>query len=189
VEGEDGPFLGERVSEVATCEVTGSVADALRVLGATGAEVVVLVHAGLVVGDIDAEALDGRSDDVGLLDLLRPVPGTVRPSVTVASVVEAGGGQRLVTTSDGHLLGRAEVDPSEHHDHAHDHGDSSIDIDGYEHELAAVMKALQERFGDREVSADEVRSFLRDRLLAEGRSPDEADRFLEQMEGGDADGG
>lgn len=43
--------------------------------------------------------------------------------------------------------------------------------------LEAVF-AVQEHFGDREASDDEVRAFLRDRLIAEGKSPEEAERYL-----------
>lgn len=211
VEGEDGPFLGERLADAPTCDAGGSVADARRALDGAGAggEVLVL-HDGLVVGAVDGPGLDGRDDDEPLLGVMQPVPSTVRPSVTVASVAEAGGGAPVVTTSDGRLLGVAAVDPAdgpdphEGHDHdGHDHDDHgddpdheddpdhdhdpSIDMEQYEQELGAVMQALGERFGDREPSAEEVQDFLRERLLAEGRSPEEADQLLQEL-GGD-DGG
>jgi len=188
VEGDDGPFLIDQVGKTATCDATLTVADARGVLGGTDEEVVLVVHEGLVVGDVDAETLEGKADALSLLQVLRPVPSTVRPSVTVASVAEAGGGDRVVTTSDGRLLGRAKVEGSGHHDHDHDdHGDSSVDMEAYEEELGEVMKALAERFGDREASPDEVHAFLRERLVAEGRSPEEADQFLRQMEGQETD--
>jgi hypothetical protein len=195
VEGDDGPFLGDRVVAVPTLDVTLSVGDARRALDRTGDDVVVLVESGLAVGEVDGEAMEGRDDDVRLLDVLRPVPGTVRPSVTVASVADAGGGRRLVTTSDGHLLGVAVVEAAEHHDHGHhdhdhgghDHGAPSADPDGYEQELTEVLKAVEARFGDRGPDAAELRAFLRDRLVAEGRSVEEADRFLDAMEADEAD--
>ena len=43
--------------------------------------------------------------------------------------------------------------------------------------LQAVF-AVQEHFGDREPSDEEVRAFLRDRLIAEGSTPEEADQAL-----------
>jgi rhodanese-related sulfurtransferase len=43
--------------------------------------------------------------------------------------------------------------------------------------LEAIF-AVQEHFGDREVSDEEVREFLRDRLIAEGKTPEEAERHL-----------
>jgi len=190
VEGDAGPFLGAQVEAVPTCDVSLTVADARRVMDQGHAVEVVLTHAGgLAVGEVDLEALEGRAGDVALLAVLRPVPSTVRPSVTVASVAEAGGGHRLVTTSDGRLLGRATVEAAGHEAEGHEGHDHSapFDTDLYESELTGVMEAIGERFGDREPSPEELRSFLRDRLVAEGRSVEEADRFLDEMEVGDAD--
>ncbi len=184
VEGDDGPFLGGQLTEVATCSVTQHVADARRALDSGGDDEVILVDgAGLAVGQVDRDALEGRADDAPLLDVLQPVPSTVRPSVTVASVAEAGGGDRLVTTSDGRLLGRAHVETGDHNhdDHDHDHGEP-LDVEGFEAEMTQVMQALAEEFGDREPSADEVRTFLRSRLLAEGRSEEEADQLLDSLD-------
>ncbi len=191
-EGDDGPFLGAQVEAVPTCDVALRVADARREMDLSGADVVVLVHAGgLAVGEVDRAALDGHADDVLLLEVLRPVPSTVRPSVTVASLAEGGGGQRLVTTSDGRLLGRTTVEAVDH-DHGHDHEDHDddappLDMKRYEAELTEVMKAIKDRFGDREPPADELRAFLRDRLVAEGRNGEEADRFLDEMGIGETD--
>ena len=186
VEGKDGPFLGGQLSEVATCDVGLTVGDARRMLDETVAEsIVVLADGSLVVGEVEAQTLHGHSDDERLLDVMDPVPTTVRPSVTVESLAEGGGGRRLVTTSDGRLLGQAIVEADEHHghdhDHDHDHGDE-VDTDAFDRELADVMEAIEERFGDREPSEAELRSFLRERLLAEGKSAEEADLFLDQLE-------
>jgi len=185
VEGDDGPFLGDQVASVATCAVTQTVAAARRELSGAGDDAVVIVEAdGLAVGEVDAEALDGQPDDTVLLEVLRPVPSTVRPSVTVASVAEGGGGGPLVTDSDGRLLGRATVEPAhdhEGHDHeGHDH-EGSVDLEGYEEELTAVLAAVEEHFGEEEPSAEELRAFLHERLVTEGRSVEEADRLLEDM--------
>ena len=201
VEGRDGPFLGSLVSEVATCDVHSTVGDARRLLEGSDTDVVVTVVAGdgLVVGEFDRETLGGHADDVALLDAMDPVPTTVRPSVTVASVAESGGGRRLVTTSDGRLLGAATVDAGDQHDgdqhdgdqhdghehDGHDHdGHEHVDEDEFDRELANVMGAIEERFGDREPSEAELRSFLHGRLMAEGRSAEDADRFLDQLEAG-----
>jgi len=184
VEGKDGPFLGGQLSEVATCDVGLSVGDARRVLDETPAEsLVVLADGSLVVGEVEAETLHGHGDDERLLDVMDPVPTTVRPSVTVESLAEGGGGRRLVTTSDGRLLGQVivEADEGDHHHHDHDHG-NEVDTDAFDRELAEVVEAIEERFGDREPSEAELRSFLRERLLAEGRSVEDADRYLDQLE-------
>jgi len=44
------------------------------------------------------------------------------------------------------------------------------------------MEAIEERFGDREPSEAELRSFLHGRLVAEGRTAEDADHFLDQLE-------
>lgn len=190
VEGADGPFLGENLSPLTTCDVGLRVGDARRVLEESDTDsVVVLAGGGLVVGEFDAGTLDGRADDDALLSVMDPVPTTVRPSVTVASLAEAGGGQRLVTTSDGRLLGQAMVDAAgdDGHDHEdeHEHEGHDHDTEAFDRELAGVMDAIEERFGDREPSESELRSFLHGRLIAEGRSAEDADRFLDQLESGE----
>ncbi len=178
VEGDDGPFLGDRLVPVATCDVTARVADARRALDASDADGLVLVDAGgLAVGEVDRAALEGAADDVELLDVLAPVPTTVRPSVTVAALAEGGGGERLVTTSDGRLLGRASVQ-------AQGAGGGEVDQDRFEAEMDEVLHAVEERFGGREPSPEELRGFLHERLVAEGRSAEDADRFLDQLDAG-----
>ena len=177
VEGEDGPFIGERVAPVATCDVGGTVADARRTLEDSGDDLLVVVAAGLAVGQIEADELDPHADDAHLLDVMSPVPSTYRPSVTVEALAEDGGGGRhLVSTSDGRLLGAVTVEASDH-DHHHDH-------EQFENDLTALMGAIEERFGDRKPSEDELRGFLRERLVSEGRSEEEADRFLEELQPG-----
>ena len=199
VEGEEGPFLAGRIEEVPTCDVGLTVAAARQVLDGADAEVVILVAGGgngLAVGEVDAAALDGSADDAPLVDVLRPVPTTVRPSVTVEAVAEGGGGTVLVTTADGRLVGRATVDGThaDHDDHDHEDGhghdaaEAPVDVGRYEEELAAVMTAVEERFGDREPSPDEIDAFLRDRLVAEGRSAEEAERVVHEVRT-DADDG
>jgi CBS domain-containing protein len=191
VEGTEGPFLGARVSEVVTCDVGLTAGDARRLLTETGTgSVVVGACGGLVVGEVDAGTLEGHADADRLVDVMGPVPTTVRPSVTVASLAEAGGGRRLVTTSDGRLLGQAVVEghDHDHDDHeGHDHGGDEPDMEAFEQELTQVMAAVEERFGDREPTEAELRSFLRDRLVTEGRTPEDADRFLDQLAAGEDD--
>ena len=189
VEGEEGPFLGDRLAEVTTVEATGVVADARRALDRSGGEPVVVVHADLAVGEVDAEALEGRADGDPLLDVLRPVPTAVRPSVAVEAAAADGGGTLLVTTAEGRLLGRATVEAADHDHHPHDSegsdgdgGDGSVDPERFESELSELMDALEERFGDGEPSPDELRDFLRERLEAEGRSAEDADRLLVELE-------
>ena len=190
VEGTDGPFLAGQLSHVATCDVGLTVADARRVLDdSPGESVSVLAGDGLVVGEFEAGTLHGRDDGDRLVDVMDPVPTTVRPSVTVASLAEGGGGSRLVTTSDGRLLGQATIEPVDgEHDHeGHDHEghDHDGDTEDFDRELASVIEAIEERFGDQEPSEAELRTFLRERLLAEGKSAEDADRFLDELESGE----
>ncbi len=45
-------------------------------------------------------------------------------------------------------------------------------------EFLGLIFEVQEHFGDRQPSEEEVRSFLRERLIAEGKTPEEADEAL-----------
>ncbi len=194
VEGDDGPFLADQLVEVPTLDVTGSVADARQALERSGADAVVLVSpGGLAVGEVDRAALEGQAADVALLDVLHPVPSTVRPSVTVRSVAEGGGGVPLVTTSDGRFLGRTAVEATGDHQQegdeheGHDHGTPPFDLERYETELTEVMHDVEAHFGEHDPSAEELRSFLHERLVAEGKSPEEAEKLLDEMGVGEAD--
>jgi len=45
-----------------------------------------------------------------------------------------------------------------------------------------IALAVQERFGvDAEPTEEEIRGFLRERMISEGKTPEEADRFLSEM--------
>lgn len=48
-------------------------------------------------------------------------------------------------------------------------------------ELLGVLRAVEERFGDREPSEEELQAFLRERLAREGRSDAEIDRIMGQL--------
>ena len=186
VEGEDGPFVGEQVTALPTCGPDETVADARSRLEETGAdEAVVVAGEDLAIGLVDAEALEGAADGDRLLDLMAPVPGTIRPSVTAASLADRDVDRVLVTTADGRLLGvvsgtggqdAAGEDGSDHAGHDH-----SPELEQLERELGEVMEAARERFGDREPTEDELHRFLRDRLVEQGRSPEEADRFMAEL--------
>ncbi len=177
VEGEDGPFVGERVAPAPTCRPDQTAADARALLAESGAEEAIVVAGDdLAVGLVDADRLDAVPDDAPVLGVMAPVPGSVRPSVTIGSLADQHAERVLVTTSDGRLFGVAEVGGGHDHDggHAHTHAGAHE----LEQELDEVMRAARERFGDREPSGDELREFLRDRLIDEGRSAEEADRFM-----------
>ncbi|HEX2043364.1 MAG TPA: hypothetical protein VHF24_12085 [Acidimicrobiales bacterium] len=168
VEGDDGPFVGEQADPVPTCRADQTVADARNVLeGPDAREVVVVAGDDLAVGLVDAERLDGAAHDTPLLDVMAVVPSSVRPSVTVGSLAEREGERALVTTSDGRLVGVAAVK-----------GQQQV-----EQELDSLMEAVREQFGDREPGTDELHDFLRDRLIDEGRSAEEADRLMAELAG------
>jgi CBS domain-containing protein len=177
VEGDDGPFVGEEVDPVPTCAPDQTVADARRLLEESGSEEVVVVAGdGLAVGLVDAGRLEGAADDAPLPEVMAVVPGSIRPSVTVESLAERDADRVLVTTSDGRLLGVAEARDDEDH-HGHNHAEE----ERIEQELDQLMEAAGERFGDREPSREELHAFLRERLIDEGRSPEEADRLMADL--------
>ena len=61
-------------------------------------------------------------------------------------------------------------------------GMSSDEMQQFHHDFIELALAVQERFGvGVQPSEDEMRGFLRERLIGEGRSPEEADAFLDQM--------
>ena len=179
-EGDDGPFVGDQVSPVTTCDVGATVGEARRLVGDEAS--VVVVAGGLAVGEVDAGRLKGHDDEEMVLDLLDPVPGTYRPSVTVAAMAEQGAGPKLISTPDGRLLGAVTVEGEHHHHHDHGDGDGEVDAAAFDRQLTEVMAAVEERFGDREPSEAELRAFLHERLVAEGRSAEEADRFLDELD-------
>ncbi|MFN2388955.1 MAG: hypothetical protein ABR575_05040 [Actinomycetota bacterium] len=47
--------------------------------------------------------------------------------------------------------------------------------------LLELMSEVRSRYGDREPSEDEMRSFLRERLGTMGKSPEEADEILRDL--------
>ena len=61
---------------------------------------------------------------------------------------------------------------------------ASPDVQAMHNEFLELALAMQERFGvGVQPSEDELRAFLRDRLIDEGRTPEEADAFLAEMGG------
>jgi rhodanese-related sulfurtransferase len=52
------------------------------------------------------------------------------------------------------------------------------------HEFLEIALAVQERFGEGvQPSEEEIRGFLRERMISEGKTPEEADAFLAEMGG------
>ncbi len=213
VEGEDGPFVGQMVRPVRTCRWDQTVAEVRSELSAVrsadhgGHEghdheghdheghdheghdheghvgrgdlgqraAVVLGPGDLAIGALGQDALaEAAASDI-VLDVMRPVPATVRPSVTVGSLMESKDPRAIVTTSDGRLLGQVDA------------GDTSEGDEPHDPRVAEILAEVRLRFGSEDPSEEELRIFLHERLVAEGRTAEEADQFLDQMNDPDAD--
>lgn len=124
---------------------------------------IVLGPGAVAIGALDYEVLTHSSESDMVVDVMRLVPSTIRPSVTVASLKAGANNQAIVTTSDGVLLGEADPDRAE---------------------TDQLLAELEERFGTTEPSQEQLLAFLRERLIDEGRTPDEADQFLADMAAG-----
>ncbi len=61
--------------------------------------------------------------------------------------------------------------------------DRPIEHQRLQDEFLKILFAVQDHFGDADPSDDDVVAFLRQRLIDEGRSPEEADDFLAHLDG------
>ena len=166
VEGEAGPFVGGALIDVPTCGPHDDASDVGARLEADGQERAAVVTAeGIGIGLV---RLDDLRSGGSVLDHMELVPDTIRPHVPRSSLDQRTAG-RLVTTPQGRLLGA--VDPAAI-EHVHE----------VEHEVEQLVDDIADHFGDREPSPDEVRAYLRERLVEQGRSPEEADRLLGDMD-------
>ena len=182
VEGEDGPYAGGSLSDVPTCRTGEAVSDvAGRLRGQEADRAVVVNDEHVVLGVVELGDLEDGRSGADVAEVMTVSPSTVRPSVLLSSLAEDGKDGVLVTTSDGRLLGSAAVgDASD---------DRSAKMQELEKEFLDTIRAVQEHFGDREPTEEELRSFLRDRLVDEGRSPEEADEVISKLDdGGDGEG-
>ncbi len=169
VEGEDGPFAGDSAAEVASVGPDEPAADVLDRLKREGSDrAVVTVAEGVVLGLVERKAVEGAAPDAPVATVMTLSPSTVRPSTELATLVEQGDEHVLLTTPDGRLVGMARPEGQ----------NAGRDL---ERSLLDTIEAVEEHFGDRDVSEDDVRSFLRQRLMDEGRTAEEADRFVASM--------
>ena len=175
VEGEAGPFVGDHLLSVPTCRPDEMASDVAARLAAAGEDrAAVVTGDGVAVGLVTLEhlgAAEGEARRQPVLADMEVVPDTLRPRVELSQVDERVSG-RLVTTPDGVLLGA--VNPSR-----------IRRLHEVEHDAMHLADDIAERFGDREPTEDELRAFLRERLVDQGRSPEEADRVLAEMDGTD----
>ena len=141
-------------------------------------------HVGHLEGslNIPEEDFDER---VGEIDRSRPVVTICRAGIRSAEAAEWLRGQGFDAESlEGGMLAWkwaglpitgaiAEPEPN------------PIDVQAFHDELVEIAMAVQERFGPGvQPSEEEIRGFLRERMIGEGKTAEEADAFLAEM-GGD----
>lgn len=150
-------------------------------------------EAGHVEGAVHVpmDDLDDRLDE---LDRDRPVVTVCRSgsrSSSAAEQLRADGfaaenldGGLLAWADAGHDLTASGGGPGTVIDAEEPPDDRPEHLRRLQSEFLGVLMDVQAHFGDRDPSDDEVRAFLRQRLLDEGRSPEEADDFLARMDEG-----
>lgn len=179
-EGEDGPFAGERLTEADTAGPDDTVAMVLdRSDDEASGPVVVVNEGGIVLGAVERDQLSGAGGETTMASIMELLPSTVRPSVELSSLADADEAV-LITTSAGVLLGLAMPGPASGAGHG-DHGDEQ-EMDELQGTFLEIAHAVEEHFGGQDPSEEQVREFLRDRLVSEGRTPEEAEAELEAMD-------
>ncbi|HWH33937.1 MAG TPA: hypothetical protein VNT56_01300 [Acidimicrobiales bacterium] len=185
-EGEGGPFAGEGLAAADTAGPDDTVA-ALgeRSGGGSAGPVVVVNEGGVVLGAVGVEQLAGAGSDATLASIMELLPSTVRPSVELSGLEEAEEAV-LVTTSAGVLLGvvRPGTAGGGGEGGGEDEGGEEDDqeMDELQGTFLEIAHAVEEHFEGEDPSEEQVRAFLRDRLVAEGRTPEEADAYLAAMD-------
>ena len=85
-----------------------------------------------------------------------------------------------VTTPDGHPGTVADAQPP---------GELSPELQQLQNVFMEVAFAAQERFGERQPSEEEMQAFLRDHLIGQGKTPEEADVLVAELsDAGDEEG-
>ncbi|MGH9266419.1 MAG: rhodanese-like domain-containing protein [Acidimicrobiales bacterium] len=142
-------------------------------------------HAGHIEGavHIPKDQLPGR---LGELDRSRPVVALCRAGSRSAEAAEwlrregfdadnLDGGMLSWKWAGLPITGSI-VEPAPHQEL------SSDEMQAFHNQFMEIALAAQERFGvGVEPSEEELREFLRERLINEGRTPEEADAFLSEM--------
>ena len=137
---------------------------------------------------IPQDELDDRLEEI---DHRRPVVTVCRTgtrSGTAAEQLRAQGfqaenleGGMVAWADDGLAVTTPEGAPGTVADAEPPPDDRPVEHQRLQAELLSLLFDVQEHFGEREASEEEIRGFLRQRLIREGRSPEEADKFLAQM--------
>lgn len=173
VEGDEGPFAGDALAQVTTCGPDEPVGDVLRRIIDEDSEWAVVVNEhGIVLGLVEPSGSEPSADGTAATAMSLS-PATVRPSVLLSSLRE-GDVPVIVTDSQGTLMGVVKpsstpgsVPPS--------------DMEQLQSTFLEIAHAVEEHF-DGDPSEEQVRSFLHDRLVAEGQTPEEAEAYLSAMD-------
>jgi CBS domain-containing protein len=110
LEGTKGARAGEHVrADVPTCRLEERLREVRRQVSAAGWDTCIVVNAsGVVLGRLGRKAL-ASDEDAAVEAVMTAGPSTVRPSITLAEIVERMQSQKLtsalVTRSDGRLVG------------------------------------------------------------------------------------
>src|SRR5437899_2121359 len=110
LQGTKGARAGEHVrADVPTCGLEQRLQDVRHQVSAAGWDTCIVVNAsGVVLGRLGRKAL-ASAEDVAVEAAMTAGPSTVRPSITLAEIVERMQSQKLtsalVTRSDGRLVG------------------------------------------------------------------------------------
>jgi hypothetical protein len=101
-------------------------------------------------------------------------PTTVRPSVLSSSLADADS-PVLVTDSEGRLMGEMKA-------HSASGSEVESEMDQLQGTFLEIAHTVEEHFEGEDPSEVQVRSFLYERLLTEGRTPEEAEAYLSAMD-------
>lgn len=132
---------------------------------------------------------DYLNDHLETLDRSRPIITVCRSgdrSVTAVEILASEGftadsleGGVLAWLESGHPLVDASGGPGEVVAGEPPADDRPPEMKHLEEAFLDALFAVQEYFGDHEPTDAEVREFLRNRLIGDGRTPEEADRILD----------
>ena len=173
VEGDEGPFAGDALAEVTTCGPDERIGDVLgRLIDGDSEHAVVVNEHGVVLGLVEPSDSE-PSPDATAATVMTLSPTTVRPSALLSSLGEADS-PVIVTNSEGTLMGV--VTPASTSGSA-----SQSEMQQLQSTFLEIAHAVEEHF-DGDPTEEEVRSFLHDRLVAEGRTSEEAETYLSAMD-------
>ena len=175
VEGEEGPFAGADLVEATTCGPDEAVGEVRQRLVDEGAEQVVVVNDhDVVLGLVPRPDLERSAPEEVVANVMKLSPTTVRPSVLSSSLADADS-PVLVTDSAGRLMGVAKAPTASE-------SGAEAEMDQLQGTFLEIAHAVEEHFDGEDPSEVQVRSFLYERLVSEGRSPEEAEAYLSAMD-------